>query len=125
MGFQREEGEKRVHVVPLVDFDILKKVVNFIYDGEIVLESREEQNDFMDALATLQVEVGQTVLRSRRQSGMQEDEAQVTQVLSSNAQGFHGSLQDVKKPRLSGGFDYSRLNLERSTKGNKDKVDID
>ena len=55
--FQREEGEKRVYVVPLVDFDILKKVVNFIYDGEIVMESREEQNDFMDALATLQVEV--------------------------------------------------------------------
>ena len=39
-------------MVPLVDFDILKKVVNFIYDGEIVLESREEQNDFMAALAT-------------------------------------------------------------------------
>ena len=50
--FQREEGEKGVHVVPLVDFDILKQVVNFIYDGEIVLESREEQNDFMAALAT-------------------------------------------------------------------------
>ena len=65
------------------------------------------------------------MVRSRRQSGMQEDEAQVTQVLSSNAQGFHGSLQDVMKLRLSGGFDYSRLNLERSTKGNKDKVDID
>ena len=44
-------------MVPLVDFDILKKVVNFIYDGEIALESREEQNDFIDALATLQVEV--------------------------------------------------------------------
>ena len=55
--FQREEGEKRVYVVPLVDFDILKKVVNFIYDGEIVLESREGHSDFMDALATLQVEV--------------------------------------------------------------------
>ena len=50
-------------MVPLVDFDILKKVVNFIYDGEIVLESREEQNDFMDALATLQVEV--TLLKTR------------------------------------------------------------
>merc|ERR1719462_692131 len=110
--FQREEGEKRVHVVPLVDFDILKKVVNFIYDGEIALESREEQNDFIDALATLQVEVGEIVVRSRRQSKMEEDEA-VTQT------------QDVKKLRLSGGFDYSRLNLERSTKGNKDKVDID
>ena len=61
--FQREEGEKGVHVVPLVDFDILKKVVNFIYDGEIVLESREEQNDFMDALATLQVEV--TLFKTR------------------------------------------------------------
>ena len=55
--FQREEGEKKVYVVPLVDFDILKKVVNFIYDGEIVLESREGHSDFMDALATLQVEV--------------------------------------------------------------------
>merc|ERR1719209_632343 len=43
---------------------------------------------------------------------MEEDEA-VTQT------------QDVKKLRWSGGFDYSRLNLERSTKGNKDKVDID
>ena len=54
--FQREDGGKRVHVVPLVDFDILKKVVNFIYDGD-VLESREGHSDFMDALATLQVEV--------------------------------------------------------------------
>ena len=66
------------------------------------------------------------MVRSRRQSKMEEDEAVTqTQVVSSNAQGFHGSLQDVKKLRLSGGFDYSRLNLERSTKGNKDKVDID
>ena len=61
--FQREEGEKRVHVVPLVDFDILKRVVNFIYDGEIVLESREGHSDFMDALATLQVEV--TLFKTR------------------------------------------------------------
>ena len=45
-------------------------------------------------------------------------------VISSNAQDLHGSLQDVKKLRLSGGFDYSRLNLERRTKGIKDKVDI-
>ena len=55
--FQREEGGGRVHVVPLLDFDILKRVVNFIYDGQIVLESEEEHGDFMDALATLKVEV--------------------------------------------------------------------
>ena len=30
-----------------------------LYDGEIVLESREGHSDFMDALATLQVEVTQ------------------------------------------------------------------
>ena len=66
------------------------------------------------------------MVRSHKQSEMEEDEAVTqAQVVSSNAQGFHGSLQDVKKLRLSGGFDYSRLNLERSTKGNKDKVDID
>ena len=66
------------------------------------------------------------MVRSRRQSEMEEDEAVAqTQVVSSNAQGFHGSLQDVKKLRLSGGFDYSRLNLERRSKENKDKVDID
>ena len=55
--FQREEGGGRVHVVPLLDFDILKRVVNFIYDGQIVLKSQEEHDDFMDALATLKVEV--------------------------------------------------------------------
>ena len=58
--FQRqdEEGRGRVHVVhtPL-DYDILKRVVNFIYDGQIVLKSGEEHGDFMDALATLKVEV--------------------------------------------------------------------
>ena len=68
--------------------------------------------------------MGQTAVRSRRQSEMEENEA-MAQVISSNAQGFHGSLQDVKKLRLSGGFDYSRLNLERRSKENKDKVDID
>ena len=61
--FQREDGGKRVHVVPLVDFDILKRVVIFIYDGEILLESREGHSDFMDALATLQVEV--TLFKTR------------------------------------------------------------
>jgi len=66
--FQREEGGGRVHVVPLLDFDILKRVVNFIYDGQIVLESQEEHGDFMDALATLKVEVGDTVTRDRRSS---------------------------------------------------------
>jgi len=66
--FQREEGGGRVHVVPLLDFDILKRVVNFIYDGQIVLKSEEEHGDFMDALATLKVEVGDTVTRDRRSS---------------------------------------------------------
>ena len=66
------------------------------------------------------------MVRSHKQSEMEEDEAVTqAQVVSSNAQGSHGSLQDVKKLRLYGGFDYSRLNLERSSKGNKDKVDID
>ena len=55
---QDEEGGGRVHVVrtPL-DYDILKRVVNFIYDGQIVLKNQEEHADFMDALATLKVEV--------------------------------------------------------------------
>ena len=57
--FQREEeGGGRVHVVPLVDFESLKQVVNFIYDGQIVLKSKEEHGHFLDALATLKVEVG-------------------------------------------------------------------
>ena len=65
------------------------------------------------------------MVRSHKQSEMEEDEAVTqAQVVSSNAQGSHGSLQDVKKLRLYGGFDYSRLNLERRTKGIKDKVDI-
>ena len=57
--FQREEeGGGRVHVVPLVDFESLKRVVNFIYYGQIVLKSMEEHGHFLDALATLKVEVG-------------------------------------------------------------------
>ena len=64
------------------------------------------------------------MVRSRKQSEMEEDEAVAqTQVVSSNAQGFHGSLQVAKKLRLSGRFDKSRLNLERNSEGNKDKVD--
>ena len=66
------------------------------------------------------------MVRSRRQSEMEDEAVAQTMVISSNAQDFHGSLQDVKKlKRLSEGFDYSRLNLERRTKGIKDKVDID
>ena len=65
------------------------------------------------------------MVRSRRQSEMEDEAVAQTMVISSNAQDFHGSLQDVKKlKRLSEGFDYSRLNLERRTKGIKDKVDI-
>ena len=64
--FQREEGGGRVHVVPLLDFDILKRVVNFIYDGQIVLESQEEHGDFMDALATLKVEVNCVALTLKK-----------------------------------------------------------
>ena len=61
------------------------------------------------------------MVRSRRQSEMEEDEAVAqTQVISSNAQGSHGSLKVAKKLRLSGGFDKSRLNLERRTKANED-----
>merc|ERR1719369_2202739 len=49
-----------------LDYDILKRVVNFIYDGQIVLKNQEEHADFMGALATLKVEVGDTVTRDRR-----------------------------------------------------------
>ena len=64
------------------------------------------------------------MVRSRRQSEMEKNEAVAqTQVVSSNAQGSHGSLQVAKKLRLSGRFDKSRLNLERNSEGNKDKVD--
>ena len=41
--WQDEEGGGKVHFVrtPL-DYEILKRVVNFIYDGRIVLKSKEE-----------------------------------------------------------------------------------
>ena len=41
--------------VPIVDFPNLKKVVAFIYDGRITLNSKEELCNFLDALNYLKV----------------------------------------------------------------------
>ena len=42
-------------VVPVVDFPNLKRVINFIYDGQITLHSKEELDNFLDALTILKV----------------------------------------------------------------------
>ena len=53
--FESEDQKDGTTFVPIVDFPNLKKVVAFIYDGRITLNSKEELNDFLDALNYLKV----------------------------------------------------------------------
>jgi len=59
--FESEDAGGGLTEVPLVDYPNLKRVVNFIYDGQVTLHSEDEMSDFEDALVLLQVEVERTV----------------------------------------------------------------
>jgi len=59
--FESEDQKDGMTFVPIVDFPNLKKVVAFIYDGRITLNSKEELNDFLDALNYLKVTVDHQV----------------------------------------------------------------
>jgi len=56
-----EDGGGGLTIVPVVDFPNLKRVVNFIYEGQISFGSQEELNEFSDALTLLKVEVEHTI----------------------------------------------------------------
>ena len=53
--FESEDAGDGLTEVPLVDYPNLKRVVNFIYDGQVTLHSEDEMSDFEDALVLLQV----------------------------------------------------------------------
>ena len=53
--FEGEDEGGGLTVVPVVDYPNLKRVVNFIYDGQVTLHSEDEMSDFEDALVLLQV----------------------------------------------------------------------
>ena len=53
--FESEDTGGGLTEVPLVDFPNLKRVVNFIYDGQVTLHSEDELSDFKDALVLLKV----------------------------------------------------------------------
>ena len=57
--FESQDRTDGLTIVPVVDFPNLKRVINFIYDRQITLHSKEELEDFLDALSILKV-----VLRS-------------------------------------------------------------
>jgi hypothetical protein len=57
------EGLGAYVVVPVVDFDALKKVVDYIYDGKTEFGELDDYDNFRDALAMLKVEVKQEVQR--------------------------------------------------------------
>jgi len=59
--FESEDQKDGMTFVPIVDFPNLKKVVAFIYDGRITLNSKEELCDFLDALNYLKVRVDHQV----------------------------------------------------------------
>ena len=42
--------------MPVAEFPILKRVVNFIYEGQISFGSQEELDEFSDALILLKVQ---------------------------------------------------------------------
>ena len=50
-----EDGGGGLTIVPVVDFPNLKRVVNFIYEGQISFGSQEELDEFSDALILLKV----------------------------------------------------------------------
>ena len=53
--FESEDTGGGLTEVPLVDFPNLKRVINFIYDSRVTLHSKEELDDFLDALSILKV----------------------------------------------------------------------
>lgn len=59
--FESQDQRDLLTVVPVVDFPNLKRVINFIYDSRVTLHSKEELDDFLDALSILKVEVEHTV----------------------------------------------------------------
>jgi len=59
--FESEDQKDGMTFVPIVDFPNLKKVVAFIYDGRITLNSKEELCNFLDALNYLKVTVDHQV----------------------------------------------------------------
>jgi len=52
-----EDLDCKVFVVPLVDYDTLKKIVKYIYCGSVSFEKKEELEDFRIALDILKLEV--------------------------------------------------------------------
>ena len=53
--FESQDQRDGLTVVPVVDFPNLKRVIDFIYDGRITLHSKEDLDDFVDALSILKV----------------------------------------------------------------------
>ena len=53
--FESQDQRDGLTVVPVVDFPSLKRVINFIYNSRITLNSKEELDDFLDALSVLKV----------------------------------------------------------------------
>jgi len=52
-----EDLDCKVFVVPLVDYDTLKKIVKYIYGGSVSFEKKEELDDFKIALDILKLEM--------------------------------------------------------------------
>merc|ERR1719370_1155918 len=109
--FEENQGQRDgLTVVPVVDFPNLKRVVNFIYDGQITLHSKEELEDFLDALSILEVEVEHTVT-TIKPSG--NGEFQVLDVKHYGLEG--GTVESLCSERESSEQDSSsqeRLELE-------------
>jgi len=59
-----ENPDRKVFVVPLVDYGTLKKIVKFVYSSSASFEKREELEDFRTALDILKLEVPGTVVRA-------------------------------------------------------------
>ena len=59
-----ENPDRKVFVVPLVDYGTLKKIVKFVYSSSVSFEKREELEDFRTALDILKLEVPGTVVRA-------------------------------------------------------------
>ena len=53
--FESQDQRNGLTVVPVVDFPNLKRVIDFIYNGRITLHSKEDLDDFVDALSILKV----------------------------------------------------------------------
>ena len=53
--FESQDQRDWLTNVPVVDFPNLKRVINFIYDSRVTLHSKEELDDFLDALSILKV----------------------------------------------------------------------